>query len=92
MRKLNPFPFILPNDSPNFPWLTEVIEERSWHISKIMISISTDTTESENDTFSTVYIQNMVTFRTVISCFHIVSLPLTRGVMGLSALCDYAIS
>ena len=30
MRKLNPFPSILPNDSPNFPWFTKLLKKQAF--------------------------------------------------------------
>ena len=64
MRKLN--------DRPHFPGFTKLLkkEDSIW----VKYDNVKHRNQSENDTFSTVYMDNMVTFSTITSYFHIVSL------------------
>ena len=51
---------------PPFLLIYRVIEERRWQRSKQYDNVN-HSYQSEYETFSTIYIQNMVTFSTVIS-------------------------
>ena len=53
MKKLYPFSSIMPNDSPQFPLIYRVMEDRRWHICKIYANAKYRS-QSEKDTTSTV--------------------------------------
>ena len=65
-EKAQPLSLHCEKRQPSFPFIKRVIEERRYHISKYMITLSTGN-NLKNDTFSTGYAQNMVTFSAVIS-------------------------
>ena len=71
-----PLSFHYAKQQPSFPLIYRVVEERSWQISKNMITLSTVTNLKMIPfaQFIYAYIQNMVSFSTVISYFQIVSL------------------
>ena len=71
-EKAQPLSFYCAQQHASFLLICRVIEERRWHISKDMITLTT--IYNPERVTSTVHTQNMITFSTVISYFHIISL------------------
>ena len=73
LEKAKPLSYHDAQRQPSFPLIYRVIEERKMLISKKYDNVK-HSLQSENYTFSTVHSQYMVTFSTVISYFHVISL------------------